>query len=57
MQYILQHVLVVPSRYLSNKNEEPDRLILYVKVESENGFLSSLILTKLLSNPANGNLG
>ena len=31
MQYILQHVLVVPSRYLSNKNEEPDRLILYVK--------------------------
>ena len=31
MQYILQHVLVVPARYLSNKNEEPDRLILYVK--------------------------
>lgn len=31
MQYILQHVLVVPARYLSNKNQEPDRLILYVK--------------------------
>ena len=31
MQYILQHVLVAPARYLSNKNEEPNRLILYVK--------------------------
>ena len=31
MQYILQHVLVVPVRYLSNKNEDPDSLILYVK--------------------------
>lgn len=27
------------------------------KVESENSFLSSLILTKLLSNPANGKSG
>ena len=31
MQYLLQHVLVVPARYLSNTKEEPDRLILYVK--------------------------
>lgn len=31
MRYILEHVLVVPTRYLSNQNEEPDRLILYVK--------------------------
>lgn len=31
MQYILQHVLVAPARYLESQSNEPDRLVLYVK--------------------------
>ena len=31
MRYVLQHVLVVPARYLCSKKEDPDRVILYVK--------------------------
>lgn len=31
MRYVLQHVLVIPARYLSNPAEGPDRLILNVK--------------------------